>query len=1342
MVLVVAHDADAVGCALHSMFLLKKKLLAMRPKMLAALAQDHADVATDWETPSGSFRSVKKGTDRHKRRAQRASIAALAGRVREARYRTARLPLELIDHVLGEETGAAEKTVFDGMSAYEVELIVRCELGMEGNVDTSKQRRRFAPLVPTTQAVEHALWLFVQAIDEFCDDPTDIANVKIEYARFLQVFTADVNLATSALESAKKDMPSIEGEFEVFSRMRGLQQKRQSQSLGAERDLNLIALVEYGKRIATALDEHKASLLNQHRIFRFLKRTQHTLDSEDDAAAERLGVYIEAMTASARKANRLYTRLLLTHPSAPHLGAIYNRFALDVLNDTALASRYSDDDAGSAGGASAGAGSAGASTSGLSAGRISTDARHSGSATTSLRVFVPRTRARELSFLDTQFQCGTLLLLAIAITMFVTTRVVLSGTSADVSFLGTAGKMQTLAISAGYWARELSLVNTNSTATASMLSDMRELKGLVQLVHSEGSQQDGVVDRWDTPNVAVRLYAGNNSWYTRTLNLYDCANRLVAHLFWLGESTTLTTDYGDNPHWRFAMDNAAPVVLPAFEDLLHRLEDATDTHITLYGRVQAGLVAVLAVTLFVLGHFVFRRALARVSVIKRAVNEVALALQPDDIHMLEDRARLGMEFVEHAKTLVSTEDSDQDQVEAGGAKWSSPSPSQRPPPGLRMHTQSSSRDLSNNHGSPISAPALFSRRNWQHQPSGRSVHGGKGKHAATPPTGILKGARPRFSRPVAFVPAAVHDALEIERLRLRMSSSGVESTNDPSPPSGTSNNGRRVRTVTFAGIDDEDTPFSPPNAGSMSGDSIASARRDTGADTLSCPDKVAGAGAAAEVASSKAGRTGTVTFAFARANTGSMDCDSVSSSPCDSSSHGAQTRVAPSTATATDKVSSVKAALTSSSSDTSGTPVSSTSRSMTSDSMVYGSVSSLPGDSVAEDIQTAPQATSAATVLVSSAGVASSETSIDPADPRVGRNEESVPLITASGLVSRDSVSLSGGDRDVQEVHTSPRVMPSATTDVDESAREEATALVQAVTSPTSRRPPRPPIVRTTSDVSTGDAAARDAPVVKFPPFVTPASGAEDSPALAASSQFLMRSTSALASPVASATQPTLEGAGGDSPSHMSQFDSSENLLSYVDGVAKTTVGDNAEGESNELPAAAGEGDRTSRPSDDHNGLETVTRRADGVSVPVPDVENIFHAVPGALCCADATGTLVAVNDHFGRMLGYPASVSLGASLSLFVQPESLKLQQKLVRKLILTGSVEGVDAEVQDGRGQQIDVVCQSGATMPVLLNMTRLQHGSRFYVLLDIQDLRNHLSSNVDEDDDVRSVTWVRFA
>ena len=1295
------------------MFFLKKKLLAMRPRMLAALALDHAEIPTDWETPSGSFRTVKKGTDRHKRRAQRASITALAGRVRDARYRTARLPLELIDQVLEEEDGAAEKTVFDGMSAYEVELIVRCELGMEGNVDTSKQRRRFAPLVPTTQAVEHALWLFVQAIDEFCDDPTDIANVKIEYARFLQVFTADVNLATSALESAKKDMPSVEGEFEVFSRMRGLQQKRQSQSLGAERDLNLIALVEYGKRITTALDEHKTALLNQHRIFKCLKHIHHTLDADDDTAAERLGVYIEAMTASTRKANRLYARLLLTHPSAPNLGSIFNRFALDVLNDEALASRYSDDDAGSAGASSAGGGSAWGGQSAISGGGMSKATR--GGAVHSLRVFVPRTRAKELSFLDTQFQCGTLLLLGIAGAMFVTTRMVLSATSADVSFLGTAGKMQTLVVSAGYWARELSLVGTNSTATASMLTDMRELKALVQLVHSQGSQQPDVTGRWDDPNVATRIYAGNNTWYTRDLNLYDCANRLVAHLHWIAESTTLTTDYAHNPSWRFAMDNAAPVMLPAFEDLLQRLEQATRVHITLYSRVQAGLVVVLAATLFVLGYFVFRRALARVSVIKRAVNEVALALQPGDIERLKERAQLGLDFVEHAKTLVNADDSDdQSQLEGGagaGAK-TLPSPTRRRFP---KHMLSPTRVRSPAVGtlskpeSPSAAPQALVR---PRPPAAPSLGETKRRKAPQLHHTLLSAASTASTLP------AEHDSLEIERLRLRMSSTGgcsFDSTGDDVPAQPTIKNAtkpasrkaRRGRIVTFAGVGDEDTPFSPTHARSVDIDSVSSSPRDSTVaqeetDTASTPvlppvpaaDSVfcsasasASASADANASASASASAGAVAFGSLddeRTPSGPthvpMDQRLVSSSPCTTDAHDAQSSRSPRTVACT-----------------------ATCHMMSSDA----------------------------------AAATSSESASQFTCPRVHLpilDEDDTASTSASGSNKVNTVLPPLGSDPQAAMHR----MSSSGFGRGPPLDEETTPLVRAATGEANRS------ARCVTSSSEGDAVTWNAAASRTPSTTTTTStvlaGAAETKCEEVATQAsggaghcLMRSSSSLASPVAHAAT---HGAEADSVPLLGHFDSSQNLLEIAGAGAKAEGDGGTQTESDGLPTTD-EGAATT-----HDGLSsrTVIRRADGVSVPVPDVEHIFHAVPGALCCADATGTLVAVNDHFCRMLGYPTSVSLGSSLSLFVQPESLKLQQKLVRKLILTGSVHGVDAEVQDGRGQQIDIVCQSGATIPVLLNMARIQHGPKFYVLLDIQDLRNHLSSQP-EDDDVRAL-WVAAA
>ena len=164
---------------------LHARLMSMRPRMLEELDEKHKYVGSDkwppgsgsprganstvphrWHTTHGSERLVQKGTKAHQRRARRVSITELAGRVRNAHFRQARLPLGILDEVL-ENKVAEEKTVFDGMSAYEVELIVRCELNMPGNKD--RRRRKFGAnrIVPTTQAVEHAMWLFVQAIEEY-----------------------------------------------------------------------------------------------------------------------------------------------------------------------------------------------------------------------------------------------------------------------------------------------------------------------------------------------------------------------------------------------------------------------------------------------------------------------------------------------------------------------------------------------------------------------------------------------------------------------------------------------------------------------------------------------------------------------------------------------------------------------------------------------------------------------------------------------------------------------------------------------------------------------------------------------------------------------------------------------------------------------------------------------------------------------------------------------------------------------------------------------------------------------------------------------------------------------
>ena len=128
----------------------------------------------------------------------------------------------------------------------------------------------------------------------------------------------------------------------------------QSQNLGAERDMNLIALVEYGKRLNRAITAHDAALDYQLKLVNTVSSHRGRIELDDDAMAERLGGYVQAMRDSVDTANGLYRRLLTTHPNAPHLGAIYARFCTDLMNDEQLAAQFSTDETGTANGSQAG----------------------------------------------------------------------------------------------------------------------------------------------------------------------------------------------------------------------------------------------------------------------------------------------------------------------------------------------------------------------------------------------------------------------------------------------------------------------------------------------------------------------------------------------------------------------------------------------------------------------------------------------------------------------------------------------------------------------------------------------------------------------------------------------------------------------------------------------------------------------------------------------------------------------------------------------------------------------------------------------------------------------------
>ena len=158
------------------------------------------------------------------------------------------------------------------------------------------------------------------------------------------------------------------------------------------------------------------------------------------------------------------------------------------------------------------------------------------------------------------------------------------------------------------------------------------------------------------------------------MNLFDLGMRIVGDMQQLSVDG-LGANYSESPHWRFVMDNSVPHALPAFMELLNLLTDSIRQNAQEFVnscvrgeaiaaltflrsccrfiQIQSGFVVVLLIVLFVLGQFVFRRALARVVVIKRAVLEIALSLTAEQLQELQHRAEDGKAYVARARARVA-----------------------------------------------------------------------------------------------------------------------------------------------------------------------------------------------------------------------------------------------------------------------------------------------------------------------------------------------------------------------------------------------------------------------------------------------------------------------------------------------------------------------------------------------------------------------------------------------------------------------------------------------------------------------------------------------------------------
>ena len=511
---------------------------------------------------------------RRKKRDRRGSILAFTKKVEEARFLETRMPLadEALNGANDDPDSVpvskamrallsegAPVTPLDGFAPYEVGLLVRAELSLPENI--SKRGRAqgcfftSGGIVPTSQAVEHALWLFAQAIEEFCDDPVDLGLIKLEYARFLRSYTADDNLATNAMIAVERDAPGLEARYATMCALHDLASQRDD---GNAR--HATAAAEYAENLTSTMEMHEKVLKQRAGLFRAMLRRVGTISVDDQQLANRLGSMIDAMTKQTNKTNAAYRRLLFTNPNGTRLGELYGSFCQAVLNDEALASQHLvTDDGASAGGSS-------------HAGTLVMNARHGMGKVTVMRALVPRPRTNQVRQLDQRLRGGMLLLAFLSGCMLLTSSYILGDIKDQVTYLGQAGTMRWAAVDAAVRARMLALNTSQAQIDGGHLT-LNAWKSNMLEVFDKTHERDRASVFWFTADMSMRTFRPDGVPYSEVWNLWDSMNRMVADFGAVLEAAVTGTLQGNFGlvEWRFLVDNIVQV-LPSLNKLSMSLE--------------------------------------------------------------------------------------------------------------------------------------------------------------------------------------------------------------------------------------------------------------------------------------------------------------------------------------------------------------------------------------------------------------------------------------------------------------------------------------------------------------------------------------------------------------------------------------------------------------------------------------------------------------------------------------------------------------------------------------------------------------------------------------------------
>ena len=244
------------------------------------------------------------------------------------------------------------------------------------------------------------------------------------------------------------------------------------------------------------------------------------------------------------------------------------------------------------------------------------------------------------------FRLSITLLLCCSVGIFVASKNVTESFARSLDSMDSAGLRRKLAASTFYFARgmQLAALNNDSSAVDSMrtslLKEMKTLDTKHSTLFYDGQNVPEVYDLYGDPRleVSVTLPESPERVLKFKYGLWDLGNLLVSNGVQVAQYSMSQLRVAENQtEWRFIMDNARKIVIPAFDEAVGYYQEYDSTTAYVGGIINATLLSTMVVVTGLLVHFVFQPILVMVYSSKKSVLEIVDTVPTSALRVLRHR---------------------------------------------------------------------------------------------------------------------------------------------------------------------------------------------------------------------------------------------------------------------------------------------------------------------------------------------------------------------------------------------------------------------------------------------------------------------------------------------------------------------------------------------------------------------------------------------------------------------------------------------------------------------------------------------------------------------------------